>query len=186
MRLVRSIVLYTALCLGANTAHAVDIAALEALREDDMKKLTFHEEAHPVPKAALVDATGATRSLVDYRGKWVVLNFWAPWCPPCRAEMPSLDRLQAQMGGADFAVVTVATGRGNMTQVTRMFDDLGVRDLPRLRDPDSALARQMGVMGLPVTVILDPEGREIARMQGDAEWDSDSAKAIVSALITPR
>ncbi|MBK1635476.1 TlpA family protein disulfide reductase [Rhodovulum adriaticum] len=182
MRLVRSIVLYTALCLGANAALAADTATLESLREGGMKKLVFHDQPRDVPDAVLSAPEGAQASLADYRGKWVVLNFWAPWCPPCRAEMPSLDRLQAEMGSDGFAVVTVSTGPGSRAKDRRLFQELGITALPRLRDEGSMLARQMGVMGLPVTVILDPEGREVARMLGDAEWDSDSAKAIVAAL----
>lgn len=183
MRLFRLLVLYTALCLGANAALAADTPALEALREGSMKKLVFHSETRPLPEAVLLDGTNQERALAEHRGQYVVLNFWATWCPPCRHEMPSLDRLQAQMGGADFAVVTVSTGpRNSARSIDRLFADLGIAHLPKWRDADSALARGMGVLGLPVTVILDPEGQEIARMQGDAEWDSDSAKAIIAAL----
>ncbi|ARE40239.1 Thiol:disulfide oxidoreductase TlpA [Rhodovulum sp. P5] len=183
MRLVRLIVLYTALVLGANGAVAADTSAAEALREGSMKKLMFHGEARQVPDTALIDADGQERTLAEHRGQWVVLNFWATWCPPCRHEMPSLDQLQAELGGENLAVVTVATGRNAPQAIDRLFAELGVQNLPKWRDPDSALARGMGVMGLPVTVILDPEGREVARMQGDAQWASDSAKAVLSALM---
>ncbi|MGC9368642.1 MAG: TlpA family protein disulfide reductase [Paracoccaceae bacterium] len=183
MSLFRSAVLYTALALGANAAFA-DNAALEALRDGDMKKLSFHADAKPVPEAELLDAEGGAQSLEQYRGKVVVLNFWATWCAPCRKEMPSLDRLQAELGGDDFAVVTVATGRNSVTAIRKFFEETGVESLPVLRDPQQALAREMAVLGLPITVILDREGNEIARLRGDAEWDSDSAKAIVQALVT--
>jgi thiol-disulfide isomerase/thioredoxin len=182
MSFIRSLVLYTALALGANAAHA-DTATLEGLREGGMKKLNFHAEPKPVPEVVLVDEKGFDRGLSEYLGQWVVLNFWATWCPPCRHEMPSLDRLQAEFGGDEFAVVTVATGRNSPQGIDRLFEELGIAQLPKWRDADSALARRMGVMGLPVTVILNPEGQEIARMQGDAEWDGDSARAIVAALM---
>ncbi|TCM84636.1 TlpA family protein disulfide reductase [Rhodovulum steppense] len=182
MSFVRSLVLYTALALGANTA-AADPAALNGLREGDMRKLVFHAAPKPVPEIALIDEAEAPRALDEHLGRWVVLNFWATWCPPCRHEMPALDRLNAEFGGAGFAVVTVATGRNSPQGIDRLFSDLAIATLPKWRDPDSGLARQMGVMGLPVTVILNPEGQEIARMQGDAEWDSDSARAIVAALM---
>ena len=182
MSLFRSAVLYTALALGANAAFA-DNAALEALRDGDMKKLNFHAEAKPVPGIELLDAEGGAQSLEQYRGKVVVLNFWATWCAPCRKEMPSLDRLQAELGGDDFAVVTVATGRNSVAAIRKFFEETGVASLTVLRDPQQALAREMAVLGLPITVILDREGNEIARLRGDAEWDSDSAKAIVQALV---
>lgn len=182
MRLLRSVVLYTALSLCANAALA-DTAALEALRVGDMKKLNFHSAAKAPVEATLLDAGGAKSALSDYRGKYVLLNFWATWCAPCRKEMPSLDRLQAELGGANFAVVPVATGHNAVPGIQRFFADGGIRNLPILRDPKQELSRQMAVLGLPVTVILDPQGREIARMTGDAEWDSKSAKAIIAALL---
>ena len=83
----------------------------------------------------------------------------------------------------DFAVVTIATGRNDEMGMKEFLDSVNVTNLPLHRDPTSALARDMGVLGLPITVILDPQGNEIARLQGDAHWDSESAKAIVAALI---
>lgn len=184
MRLFRSLTLYMALMLGANAAMAADLATLEGLREGDMKKLVLHSDPQPVPQTAFQLADGAgTGTLADYRGKYVLLNFWATWCAPCRKEMPMLAALQQEFGGADFAVVTIATGRNSPAGIKKFFDEIGVTDLPRHQDPRQALARDMGVLGLPVTVIVDPEGREIGRLMGDADWGSDSAKAIISALV---
>jgi thiol-disulfide isomerase/thioredoxin len=170
-------VVYTAFLLGANAA----LADVAALRDGDMKKLAFHEAPVALPEVGLVDAEDAPRSLAEFRGKWVVLNFWATWCAPCRHEMPSLDRLQAAM--PEIAVVPVATGRNSVTGIERFFSEESIQNIPILRDPTSELARGMHVLGLPVTVILNPEGQEIARLIGDAEWDSDSAKAILAALV---
>lgn len=178
----RRAVLYTALAVLANTAHA-DTAALEALREGDMRKLQFHAEAQPVSGAAFQTFEGAEIDLSAYQGQVVVLNFWATWCAPCRKEMPQLSELQAEFGGDDFQVVTVATGRNPPEGMKRFFDEVGVQNLPLHRDPRSALAREMGVLGLPVTVILDARGQEIARMQGEADWASESARAIIAALL---
>ncbi|MBL4918126.1 TlpA family protein disulfide reductase [Szabonella alba] len=175
------VVLYTALALGANPALA-DATAAAALREGDMRKLAFHESPQPVPQAALVDLAEAPRSLDEWQGQWVVLNFWATWCAPCRHEMPALDRLAALMADEGVAVVTVATGRNPVPGIERFFDEIGMQNLPALRDPKSELARAMGVLGLPVTVILNPEGQEVARLIGDAEWDSANAQAVLRAL----
>jgi thiol-disulfide isomerase/thioredoxin len=171
------VVLYTALVLGANPA-AADV---KALLDGDMKKLMLLETPVAVPEAVLLDAEDGEHALADYKGKWVVLNFWATWCAPCRREMPSLERLQAAM--PEIAVVPVATGRNAVEGIKRFFEEAGVKTLPILRDPQSALAREMSVMGLPVTVILNPEGQEVARLIGDAEWDSASAKAVLGALV---
>ncbi len=79
--------------------------------------------------------------------------------------------------------MTIATGRNPLPGIKRFFDEVGVTNLPILLDPKQELARDMAVLGLPITLILNREGREIGRLRGDAEWDSDSAKAIVAALI---
>ena len=171
-----------ALLMAAAPARA-DFAEIAALREGDMRKLGFHDAPRPVADARMIDATDAPHDLSDWHGKWVVLNFWATWCAPCRHEMPALDRLEGALGGADFAVLPVATGRNPVPAITRFYQETALTNLPVLRDPTQAMSRSMGVLGLPVTIILNPEGHEIARMTGDAEWDSPSALAILRALI---
>ena len=172
-------VLYTAVLLGANPA-AADVPAAMALRDGDMKKLAATEPPMTLPDTTLIDMQDAPHSLADYRGKWVVLNFWATWCAPCRREMPSLGRLQAAM--PDIAVVPVATGRNDPAAIDRFFAEAGVTGLTVLRDPKSELARSIGVMALPVTLILNPKGQEVARLIGDAEWDSPEAQAVLKAM----
>ena len=182
MKSIRHIVLYMALVLGANTAMA-DTAAVAALRDGDMKKLNFHAAPAAAPLTQFTRADGGTGTLADFQGRYVLLNFWATWCAPCRAEMPTLSNLQTAMQSDRFEVVTIATGRNAPTAMARFFDEIGVDNLPLHTDPQSALARDMGIFGLPITVILDPQGHEIARLLGDAHWDSDSAKTIVQALV---
>ena len=170
-------VLYTGLALGANPAAAED---LPALLTGDMAKMTL---ADPVtlPEAALLSMTDEEADLAAFHGQWVVLNFWATWCAPCRAEMPALDRLQAAMPG--IAVVPVATGRNPPEAIARFWDEAQIAHLATLRDPKSGLARQIGVAGLPVTLILNPEGQEVGRLIGDAVWDGPEAQALLKALM---
>lgn len=167
---------------GATPAAAADYTAVEALRDGQMRKLMFHADPQPLPDTPFETAEGGTLQLADFAGRYTLVNFWATWCAPCRHEMPSLSRLQEAMGGDRFAVVTIATGRNAPEAIARFFDEIEVTNLPQHRDVGGALARQMGIAGLPITVLLDPEGREVARLIGDAEWDTDSAKAIVAAL----
>ena len=169
-------VLYTALALGANPA-AADVADL---RTGDMKKLAFHGTPVDLKDVVLLDAEDNPASLEAYRGKWVVLNFWATWCAPCRHEMPSLDRLQAAL--PQIAVEPVATGRNAVPGIKSFYEEAAIANLPILRDPKSDLSRSASVMALPVTLILNPEGQEVARLIGDADWNSDSAQAIMTAL----
>ena len=182
MKFFRSAVLYTALALGANGALA-DTAALEALRVGDMKKLVFHAEPQAVSAMPFATPGGEERRLADYAGKYVLLNFWATWCAPCRKEMPALDALQREFGGEAFEVVTLATGRNSLEGINRFFAEEGIEALPVLLDPKQAVAREMAVLGLPITVLIDPEGREIARLRGDADWHSDAARALIAAII---
>lgn len=179
MKAFLAAVLYTALALGAN---AGDLSELEALREGSMRKLALHEAPRPVPEIA-IDGPDGPVSLADFNGELVVLNFWATWCAPCRHEMPALSALQTALEGKPGRVVTVATGRNPEGAVTRFMEEIGVENLPIYRDPKQQLARNMGVLGLPVTVILDGAGQEVARLTGDAEWDSPSALAIIEALL---
>ena len=181
MKPLRDLVLYASLALGANAA-AADTAALEALREGTMKKLFFHDEPRTTTDAIFIGADGNDLSLAAFEGKHIVLNFWATWCAPCRKEMPALSELQSEFGDDDFEVVTVASGRNPEAAMTRFFDEIEVDNLPLHRDPKKNLSIDMAVLALPVTVIIDPEGNEIARMQGDADWDGESAKAIIAAL----
>lgn len=174
-------VLYTGLMLGANAVAAGPVD--QGLLTGDMEKLILAETPVALPEAVLVDAVGAPVDLAATRGKWLVLNFWATWCAPCRTEMPSLMRLQAAM--PDIVVLPVAMGRNPVPAIKKFYADAGVQSLPVARDVDSALAHAMGVMGLPVTVIINPEGQEVARLIGGAEWDSPAALAVLAALMAP-
>jgi thiol-disulfide isomerase/thioredoxin len=175
--------LTTALMLGSSPAMA-DVTAAAAARSGDMKKLLFHDAPQAVSDAAFELADdGGTATLADWQGKVVLVNFWATWCAPCRKEMPMLSALQEEFGGEDFEVLTIATGRNSPDGIVRFFDEIGVENLPRHQDPKQALAAEMGILGLPITVILDTEGREIARLRGDADWSSDSARAVILALL---
>lgn len=185
-RLVSALV-YTALSLGAimaATTASADLNKAAMMREGDMKKLIFHETPQATSNAAFDLADDAGRAtLEDYEGKYILLNFWATWCAPCRKEMPQLSELQTEFGGDDFEVLTIATGRNSPTGIKKFFDEINIDNLPRHQDPKQSLASQMAIFGLPITVLIDPEGREIARLRGDADWASDNAKAIIATVL---
>lgn len=181
-------ILYGAISLTANVVDATelsaaDITSLKELRHGDMAKLIVHAAPRDRIAETFRDLHGNPVTLADYSGKVVVLNIWATWCPPCRAEMPSLDRLAGEMEGKDFAVIPLSTDRGGVERVAQFFDDIHIENLKVMHDRSGKVARQAGVLGLPVTLILDREGREIARVLGDAEWDSPEAQAILNRII---
>ena len=181
--MVRKILLtaaYLAAGLGANTAIGQDLSGLQV---GDMRGLVIHAEPTDASALPYVRADETEGTLADYSGQFVLLNFWATWCAPCREEMPSLQLLQDNLGGDAFQVVTLATGRNPPQAVRRFFEEEGVTTLPQHRDINQQIAREMGIFGLPITVILDPSGHEIARLRGDADWAGDDAVALLEALI---
>lgn len=184
---MRWLVLYTALLFGANAALTPAGAGeidWQAVQDGPLAKLAPTEPT-PVPDTSFTDPDGGSHSLADYRGQVVLLNFWATWCAPCREEMPSLDALQAEMGGDDFQVVAIASGHNPPAAVTKFLAEADITHLPLRLDPRQGLARDMGVMGMPVTVLIDREGREIARLIGGADWASDAARALIRQATAP-
>ncbi|EYD74580.1 Thiol:disulfide oxidoreductase TlpA [Rubellimicrobium mesophilum DSM 19309] len=171
--------LYTGALLAASGVAAQDLAALQ---DGDMRKLQIHDAPVDVSTTAFEGDDGAETVLQDLKGEVAVVNFWATWCAPCRKEMPTLAKLQQELGDEGVRVVPIATGRNDPMELDSFLQEVGAEALPHWRDPSQALARDMGVLGLPITVILNREGQEVARLQGDADWLSESALAILRAI----
>ena len=129
------------------------------------------------------DAGGRPVAMERYRGKVVLVNFWATWCAPCIHEMPTLDRLQAALGGPDFAVLAVSLDRKGMAAVGPFWREQGYKHLPILLDSRWKTARRLGVNGLPATFLLDRKGRIVGYLLGPAEWDSPQARAFLRFFI---
>ena len=159
-----------------------DYSAFEPLRAGDMKKLNF-SAPKPFVDTAFVGEDGQPMNFEAFKGQYTVVNFWATWCSPCRAEMPMLEALDKAFEGKGLDVMTIATGRNPQPAIDKFFAEIGVENLPKHLDPKQALARDMAVLGLPVTVVLNQDAREIARLTGDAHWDSPEAVAILTALV---
>ncbi|MCC4300092.1 TlpA family protein disulfide reductase [Aurantimonas coralicida] len=117
-------------------------------------------------------ANGDIVSLADFRGKAILLNIWATWCPPCREEMPALDRLQAELGGSDFQVVTLSVDRNGLDAVRSFFAEIGIQNLDIYLDQPAAAMKDLNILGLPTTLLIDSDGRELQRWAGPKEWDS--------------
>ncbi len=141
------------------------------------------ESPTSLPPLRFANDAGQVVSADDFLGKIVVLNLWATWCAPCLREMPSLDRLQAALGGDDFAVVAISQDRGGLAEVEPFWRDAGLTHLTVYLDKEAAVARAIAARGMPTTVLIDRHGRERARLEGPAEWDSPHLVSYFKALI---
>lgn len=175
--------LYTALSVTAIPAVGEDLTEIAALREGTMKKLIFHSTPKPASEVGFETVKGDAISFSDYKGQIVIVNFWATWCAPCRKEMPALNDLGIAFENDGLVVLPIATGRNPPAAIRKFFEEAEIDHLETKLDPKGALARDLGVFGLPATIILSPSGEEIARMTGDAEWFSQSAQSLTRSLL---
>lgn len=136
-----------------------------------------------VPEFSFVAADGSTKSLKDWQGKVVLLNLWATWCVPCREEMPALDKLQAALGGKDFDVVAINIDKGGPEKAESFLKEIGVTHLPLYADPTGKLFSVLKAIGMPTTLLIDRDGKEIGRLAGPADWASPEAKKLIEAAI---
>jgi thiol-disulfide isomerase/thioredoxin len=178
------VVLACAAALTLLTVTLAIIVAVQRVPSQDMNGLNAIGIApvsppRPVPSVAFTDGDGRSLSLADFRGRAVVVNFWATWCVPCQQEMPSLDRLQAMLGGPDFLVLAVSVDKQGLAVVQPFYRELGLRSLGVAADPSGKALAALGIEGIPATLLVDPQGREIGRKLGVLEWD---APAVVNAL----
>jgi len=148
-----------------------------------MAKFRPANPPRPVSQVPFFDAQGAPRTIAEYRGRGVVLNFWATWCGPCVREMPSLDGLSAKVSGSGIVVLALSEDRKGAEVIEPFFKEHGIVDLPVLIDKRGRMSRKLSVRGLPTTVLIDPEGREKGRVVGPAEWDTPAAVAFIGRCI---
>ncbi len=172
--------------VGFGSAAAAGLIALISQQSGPapLRAGSFQVWARAVPVVSFTegDATRAV-GLGDFAGKAVLLNLWATWCAPCVNELPSLDRLQAELGGADFQVVAVAGDRGGAGVVMPFLSKQGVKALVPYLDPGGALLSAFGVRGLPTSILIGRDGHEAARLLGGADWDSPAVRREIMRLI---
>lgn len=174
---------------------AAESCAASAARIDAVDPLIKGEIAamqtgmHPVDMTGLAfkKEDGSATSLADFSGKTLLVNIWATWCAPCRYEMPDLDKLQAELGGDDFEVVTISLDRKAPDKPRAFFEEIGVKTLPLYYDetmklfPD--LRRQGMAFGMPTTLLIDKDGCSLGHLSGPAAWASEQAKMMVRAAM---
>lgn len=146
--------------------------------------MAMDEQPKTAPEIHFTDGDGKAQTLSEFKGKIVLLNVWATWCGPCRREMPTLDRLQAALGGPDFEVLPLSIDRKGMEAVDKFYAETGVAHLARYVTPSANEAMDtLGVFGIPATFLIDAQGRIIGRKDGPAEWDSPGFVAFFKTII---
>ncbi|HEY8163586.1 MAG TPA: TlpA disulfide reductase family protein [Methylocystis sp.] len=170
-------------CAGA----AKMAEAVKDLATGEVAAMNISKQPERLNDYAFVDPEGKPISLSAFKGKTVLLNIWATWCVPCRAEMPELDKLQADLGSDKFQVVTVNIDTARLDRPKKFFEETGVKALTLYADPKAKIffeLKQAGkALGLPVTVLVDPEGCQIGLMNGPANWHSADAKALLTKAL---
>ncbi len=142
-----------------------------------------HDTPRPVKDLKFIDGDLKAASLADFRGKVVLLNIWATWCGPCRKEMPTLDQLQTMLGGPDFEVVALSIDQEGVPVVKAFYEELGLKALRIFVDPAMQAPIQLNLLGVPTTLLIDRQGREVARYAGPAEWDSPEVVAVIRSHL---
>ena len=173
---------------GRRVALVLGVAALarpaRAAGGDGLHRLT--EATRPLPEISFNTSEGLRQGPSAFRGRALLINLWATWCPPCVAEMPALDRTAAALADEGFVVLPLSSDRGGAAQVQAFYTRTGVTHLPVLLDPRGVAARVLGTRGLPTTIIVNRAGEEVARLEGEAVWDSPAMLATLRRLAGPR
>ena len=171
-----------ALLLGAQAVSAYH----EKSEPSDGTVRSFKTLAQPraAPgRLSFVDPQGRQTPLGEFRGKVVLLNLWATWCPPCVRELPALDRLQARLGGEDFAVVAVSLDEGGTAQAAPFFERLGIEHLALYADPNASLKQFFPIDVLPANFILDRQGRVTHFLRSYVDWDGPDVDRLFDDLV---
>ena len=143
----------------------------------------LHAAPRLLPEISFEDGQGRKHALAEFGGRAVLLNIWATWCVPCRKEMPALDRLEQKLGGPEFTVLALSIDTQGAVAVRRFYDEIGIRALAIYVDPTTRASDTLGVVGIPTTLLVDAQGREVGRRTGPAEWDSPEALALIGRYM---
>ncbi|MGV6874671.1 thiol:disulfide interchange protein TlpA [Pseudochelatococcus sp. B33] len=172
---------------GACRASTELLARLKPLAVGEVAAVQIENRPTPLSELAFLSPEGAPLTLRDFRGRTVLLNLWATWCVPCRAEMPALNALQEQLGSDDFEVVAVNIDTRDPGKAVQWLADNGIDRLVRYSDPKAKIFQTLRsdgkAFGMPTTILVDAEGCALGHLAGAAEWASDDAITLVRAAI---
>ncbi len=163
--------------------HGAESKMQSSEKRATLKNFITHATAKNIPTIALQTADGTRLTLDTYRGELLLVNFWATWCAPCRKEMPQLDALSQRYQGQNMRVIALSVDRGDIDKPEAFLDDIGIAHLTRTYDPSYKSARAMGLIGLPTTLLIAPNGKEIGRLSGEADWNTATVHALVDYYL---
>jgi thiol-disulfide isomerase/thioredoxin len=162
---------------------------LATFTKGDVAAVQAATEARLMPNLTFTDANGAQKSLADWRGRTVLLNLWATWCVPCREEMPALAALERKLGGKDFEVVAINIDTRDLEKPKAWLKQFGIEGLTYFADPSAKVFQELKAIGkafgMPTTLLIDPNGCELAVLSGPADWGGNDAVALVRAALKP-
>jgi thiol-disulfide isomerase/thioredoxin len=169
---------------GTASGEAAATGPLAGLNKGAIAPFVIRPKPLALPDFTFATGDGATKSLADFSGKVVLLNIWATWCVPCRKEMPTLNMLETALGGKDFQVVPLNIDRGGPDKARKFLEETGATDLTLYTDPSGKLFSVLKAVGMPTTLLINRDGKEIGRLVGPADWASAEAKELIQAAIS--
>ena len=150
--------------------------------KNELEDFELSKEKKNISNLIFKDHKEKEISFSDFKGKILLVNFWATWCAPCIKEMPSLDRLKSKING-DFDVIAISVDRDGVEKVTDFFDENKISNLEKFFDIKNSLAKEMNLYGVPTSFFVNKEGDLIGYYQGDMEWDNDTVINFINYLI---
>ena len=150
--------------------------------EGELRKFIFSDGAKALPNPLVLDMNDNVVE-IGSNDDILVINFWATWCAPCKKEMPSLNNLAENMKDDDVRIITVASGRNSTEAIETFVSYNDLVNLKKFRDPKGKIAMSYGVTALPTTVVIDPSGKEIGRIIGDIDWNTENIRAFFRNLL---
>ena len=158
-------------------------ANISFAEKNEVDKFLFHENSQQLKNLNVLDINDNKINIINKDTDIMLINFWATWCSPCTKEMPSLNELQSKFDTKNLKIVTVATGRNNPNKILAFFKKYNLSNLENYRDPKGKLALELGVIGLPFSVIISKEKRNIGQLIGPIDWSKKEVEDLFIELI---
>ena len=152
-------------------------------KTSEVNKFLFYENPQPIDNLAVSDINDNETDILNEDFNLLLINFWATWCSPCTKEMPSLNELQSKFEKNQLKIVTIATGRNNPNKIVNFFEEYNLSNLENYRDPKGKLALDLGVIGLPFSIIISRDKKDIARLIGPIDWSKKEVEDLFLELI---